>query len=154
MEAPAGLVHIEYKQEGKKVTSVKLTNVPAYLAAEGLTVDCPDLGELVIDVSYGGNFYAIVDVQENFSKDLKIMRPINSLHGQGNCANASMRNIHSYIPMIQPSMAARIFYGQALYWIKLPLRAMQFFMAIKPSTAHPAAPALLPVWRNGTQKEN
>lgn len=66
MEAPAGLVMIEYKQEGKKVTAVKLTNVPAYLAAEGLTVECPDLGELTIDVSYGGNFYAIVDVQENF----------------------------------------------------------------------------------------
>jgi 4-hydroxyproline epimerase len=67
MEAPAGLVNIEYKQEGKKVTAVKLTNVPAYLAAEGLTVECPDLGELVIDVSYGGNFYAIVDVQKNFA---------------------------------------------------------------------------------------
>lgn len=66
MEAPAGLVNISYQQNGKKVTSVKLTNVPAYLAAEGLPVDCPDLGELVIDVSYGGNFYAIVDVQQNF----------------------------------------------------------------------------------------
>jgi 4-hydroxyproline epimerase len=66
MEAPAGLVHIAYKQEGKKVTAVKLTNVAAYLAGEGLTVDCPDLGELVIDVSYGGNFYAIIDVQKNF----------------------------------------------------------------------------------------
>ena len=66
MEAPAGLVMIEYKQEGKKVKSVKLVNVPAYLAASELTVDCPDLGELVIDVSYGGNFYAIVDVQKNF----------------------------------------------------------------------------------------
>lgn len=66
MEAPAGLVQIAYQQEGKKVTAVRLTNVPAYLAAEGLTVDCPDLGELVIDVSYGGNFYAIVDVQKNF----------------------------------------------------------------------------------------
>lgn len=66
MEAPAGLVLIEYKQEGKKVTSVKLTNVPAYLAAENLTIDCAELGELTFDVSYGGNFYAIVDVQENF----------------------------------------------------------------------------------------
>ena len=54
MEAPAGLVMIEYKEEGKKVKSVKLTNVPSYLAATELTVDCPDLGELVIDVSYGG----------------------------------------------------------------------------------------------------
>ncbi len=66
MEAPAGLVLIAYEQEGKKVRSVRLTNVPAYLAAEGVTVECPDLGTLKVDVSYGGNFYAIVDVQENF----------------------------------------------------------------------------------------
>ncbi len=66
MEAPAGLVYITYQQQGKKVTSVKLINVPAYLAASELTVTCPELGELVIDVAYGGNFYAIVDVQKNF----------------------------------------------------------------------------------------
>jgi 4-hydroxyproline epimerase len=66
MEAPAGLVLISYQQEGKKVKSVKLTNVASYLAATELTVECPELGELVIDVSYGGNFYAIVDVQKNF----------------------------------------------------------------------------------------
>ena len=66
MEAPAGLVLIEYKQEGKKVRSVKLTNVPAYLAAENIIVKCPDLGPLKLDVAYGGNFYAIVDPQENF----------------------------------------------------------------------------------------
>jgi 4-hydroxyproline epimerase len=66
MEAPAGLVLISYTQEGKKVKSVKLTNVASYLAATELTAECPELGELVIDVSYGGNFYAIVDVQKNF----------------------------------------------------------------------------------------
>ena len=67
LEVPAGLVRIEYKQEGKKVKSVKIRNVKAYLAAENITADCPDLGELKIDVSYGGNFYAIVDPQPNFS---------------------------------------------------------------------------------------
>ena len=66
MEAPAGLVNISYKQKGNKVSSVKLTNVPAYLDKEGITAECSELGELVIDVSYGGNFYAIVDVQKNF----------------------------------------------------------------------------------------
>jgi len=66
MEVPAGLVSISYTQEANKIKSVKLTNVPAFLAAENLTVDCPDLGELTIDVSYGGNFYAIIDVQKNF----------------------------------------------------------------------------------------
>lgn len=66
MEAPAGLVLIEYKQEGKKVKSVKLRNVASYLAAENLEVECPDLGTLTFDVAYGGNFYAIVDPQKNF----------------------------------------------------------------------------------------
>ena len=66
MEAPAGLVKIEYQQTGNKVTSVKLQNVPAYLAAADLQVDCPELGPLTFDVAYGGNFYAIVDPQENF----------------------------------------------------------------------------------------
>ena len=66
LETPAGLVLVEYKQEDKKVRSVKLTNVKSFLAAEDLEVDCPDLGLIKVDVAYGGNFYAIVDPQENF----------------------------------------------------------------------------------------
>ncbi len=66
LETPAGLVLVEYIQEGKKVKSVKLINIKSFLAAEGLVVQCPDLGNLTVDVAYGGNFYAIVDPQENF----------------------------------------------------------------------------------------
>jgi 4-hydroxyproline epimerase len=66
LEVPAGLVRIEYKQEGKKVKSVKIRNVKAFLAAKDIKATCPVLGELTLDVAYGGNFYAIVDVQENF----------------------------------------------------------------------------------------
>jgi 4-hydroxyproline epimerase len=66
LETPAGLVLIDYEQEGKKVKSVKLTNVKSFLAAENLEVDCPDLGIITVDVAYGGNFYAIVDPQKNF----------------------------------------------------------------------------------------
>ncbi len=66
LETPAGLVHIEYTQEGNKVSSVRLTNVASFLAAENIEVECPDLGTITVDVSYGGNFYAIVDIQENF----------------------------------------------------------------------------------------
>ena len=87
METPAGLVMIEYKTKPPlspprgedmekfaerikadkiKVDAVKFTNVPSFLAAENIEVECPDLGKLKVDVSYGGNFYAIVDVQQNF----------------------------------------------------------------------------------------
>jgi 4-hydroxyproline epimerase len=66
METPAGLVLVEYRQQGDKVASVKLTNVKSFLHSENLEVECPDLGLLQVDVAYGGNFYAIVDVQERF----------------------------------------------------------------------------------------
>jgi len=66
MEAPAGLVEIEYQLTGKKVEWVKLVNVKSYLAAANLSIDCPGLGEIYFDVAYGGNYYAIVDAQEHY----------------------------------------------------------------------------------------
>ena len=66
LETPAGLVRVSYEQEGKKVKSVKITNIASFLAAEDIAVECPELGELKVDVAYGGNFYAIIDLQENF----------------------------------------------------------------------------------------
>lgn len=67
LETPAGLVLIRYGQKGHKVEWVALTNVPSFLAAEGIQVKHSALGDLTVDVSYGGNFYAIVDVQPNFT---------------------------------------------------------------------------------------
>lgn len=63
IEVPAGIIEIEYKAEGSKVTSVKIRNVPAYLAARGIEIEVPGFGPLSIDVSYGGNYYAIVEPQ-------------------------------------------------------------------------------------------
>lgn len=67
LEVPAGLVVASYKKKGEKVISVKIKNIPSFLAAENLEIDCPGLGLLSFDVAYGGNFYAIIDPQENFS---------------------------------------------------------------------------------------
>ena len=66
LETPAGLVNVFYQMQGHKVKSVRLTNIPSFLYQEGLKVECPGLGQLSIDVAYGGNFYAIVDPQPNF----------------------------------------------------------------------------------------
>jgi 4-hydroxyproline epimerase len=66
LEVPAGIVDAYYEMEGKKVKSVRIVNVPAFLHSTNLEVECPDLGLLKVDVAYGGNFYAIVDKQENF----------------------------------------------------------------------------------------
>jgi len=66
LETPAGLVTATYKQQQGKIKSVKLINVPSFLAARDLSVTHPELGELTFDVAYGGNFYAIIDPQPNF----------------------------------------------------------------------------------------
>ncbi len=66
LEVPAGLVEAHYRLERGRVTSVRFVNVPSFLFAEKLSVRHPELGELHVDVAYGGNFYAIVDAQENF----------------------------------------------------------------------------------------
>ncbi len=76
METPAGLIMIKYKKDdsqqstvdsnSSKVKSVRLTNVASFLHSTDLLSSCNGLGELVFDVSYGGNFYAIIDVQKNF----------------------------------------------------------------------------------------
>src|SRR5580704_19161673 len=62
LEAPAGLIIISFAQKDKKITSVRLTNVPSYVEIEGIEITCPELGPLKMDIAYGGNFYAIVDV--------------------------------------------------------------------------------------------
>lgn len=67
LDTPAGLVVAEYRQEGDYVEEVKLTNVPAFLHSEGLSATVEGLGEVVVDVAYGGNFYAIVDPQPAFT---------------------------------------------------------------------------------------
>jgi 4-hydroxyproline epimerase len=67
LETPAGIIQVDYVQENNKVKSVRLTNVPSFLHSANLEADCPGLGKLSVDVAYGGNFYAIVDVQENFA---------------------------------------------------------------------------------------
>jgi 4-hydroxyproline epimerase len=67
LDAPAGVVVAEYRQEGAYVGEVRITNVPSFLHSRDLEIDCPGLGPLTVDVAYGGNFYCIVDPQENFT---------------------------------------------------------------------------------------
>jgi 4-hydroxyproline epimerase len=66
LDTPAGLVIAEYRQQGRFVEEVRLTNVPSFLYKTDLTAEVEGLGEITVDVAYGGNFYAIVEVQQAF----------------------------------------------------------------------------------------
>jgi 4-hydroxyproline epimerase len=67
LEVPAGIVDAEYTRDNHgNVVNVRIRNVPAFLYQTGLSVDVPDFGTLMFDVAYGGNFYAIIEPQENY----------------------------------------------------------------------------------------
>lgn len=78
LDTPAGRVVAHYTRSGPYVEAVRITNVPSFLYASGLEVSCPDLGRLTVDVAYGGNFYAIIDPQENYT-DLADLGPADLL---------------------------------------------------------------------------
>ncbi|MET3824980.1 4-hydroxyproline epimerase [Sphingomonas sp. PvP055] len=67
IEVPAGVIDVAYETQGDKVTAVRITNVPAYVAAKGIQVDVDGIGPLTIDVAYGGNYYAIIEPQGDYT---------------------------------------------------------------------------------------
>jgi 4-hydroxyproline epimerase len=74
LDTPAGLVEVAVTRNGEYIDSVRLTNVPSFLLGRGYPVEVEGLGKLKVDVAYGGNFYAIVEPQENFT-DLADVQP-------------------------------------------------------------------------------
>ena len=67
LDAPAGPVTATYVRNGDHVDSVRIRNVPSFLAFSDVKIEVEGLGELVVDVAYGGNFYAIVEPQKNYA---------------------------------------------------------------------------------------
>lgn len=71
IDVPAGQIQVEYAfadngGQSQKVEWVRIYNVASFLAHEGIEISVPDLGKLTVDIAYGGNFYIIVEPQENF----------------------------------------------------------------------------------------
>lgn len=62
LEVPAGLVVVDVAVQDGMALSVTLRNVPSYCDRLDATVTVPGFGEIRYDLAYGGNFYAIVDL--------------------------------------------------------------------------------------------
>jgi proline racemase len=61
LEAPAGLVRIEARCRDGRCEQVTFENVPSFALHLDAPVDVPGLGEIRVDVAYGGAFCAFVD---------------------------------------------------------------------------------------------
>lgn len=74
LDTPAGVVEAHYTMDGPNVDKVRIHNIASYLHATDLEIDVPGLGSIRTDVAYGGNFYTIIDPQENF-RDMADLSP-------------------------------------------------------------------------------
>jgi len=103
IEVPAGVIDVAYETQGDKVTAVRITNVPAYVAAKGIKVDVDGIGPLTIDVAYGGNYYAIIEPQGAYTglNDLGAARLIDLSGRIRDAVRAVYEPVHPLDPTIR-----------------------------------------------------
>nr|XP_054754219.1 trans-L-3-hydroxyproline dehydratase-like [Lytechinus pictus] len=80
IQLPCGLVrtHVEYDSETKASGRTHFTSIPSFLYEQDLEVNIPRIGKVVVDVSFGGIFFAItsssqlgIDVCDSSIQDIK-----------------------------------------------------------------------------------
>ncbi len=60
LDTPAGLTRVKVDVENGTAKAVTFRNVPSFVFAADATIDIPEHGKIKVDISYGGNVYAIV----------------------------------------------------------------------------------------------
>ena len=64
LETPAGLVEGRVKVENGVAQSVTFTNAASFVYDKDIRADIQGLGEVTLDIAYGGNFFALVDAHD------------------------------------------------------------------------------------------
>lgn len=64
LDTPAGLVRARVAVADGVAESVTIQNIPSFLYLADQVVKVPGLGEVVLDIAYGGNFYALVPAEQ------------------------------------------------------------------------------------------
>ena len=64
LETPAGLVVVDVAVEDGAAMSVTLRNVPSFCVATDRIASVPGIGDVRYDLAYGGNFYALVELDD------------------------------------------------------------------------------------------
>ena len=64
LESPAGLISVVADCINGKVVNVTFENVPAFSVYSNTQIDVKGLGQVTVDVAWGGMFYVIADVRQ------------------------------------------------------------------------------------------
>jgi proline racemase len=118
LDTPAGLVAAEVAVEAGSATAVTLRNVPSFAAELDAAVDVPAYGEIKYDMAFGGNFYAICELeqfgiefdrankQQILSAGLAVMAAINEVSRPVHPENPLI-NVCHHVQLLAPGSDAK-----------------------------------------------
>jgi len=64
LDTPAGLIAADVHVEDGAVKNVSIVNVPSFVYKKDLSVEIDGIGEITLDISFGGSFFAIINAKE------------------------------------------------------------------------------------------
>ena len=121
LDTPAGLVTATVQVEGTRARSVTIENVPSFVTQLNGTVEVSGFGAVAYDMAFGGNFYAIVELDsiegapefgrqngnELLDLGMCIMAAINATSPPVHPLNPTIDHVH-HVQLVAPgSTAAR-----------------------------------------------
>lgn len=127
LEVPAGLVEVDVAVQDGMAMSATIRNVPAYADRLDAVVDVPGFGTIGYDLAYGGNFYAVVDLDsyklpfdraaknEIIAAGLATMEAINAADEPVHPLDSRIRGCHHVYFTAPGSTAAHSRHAMAIY---------------------------------------
>lgn len=118
LDTPAGLVVATVDIADGRAERVTIANVPSFAVTLGGAVDVPGFGSVGYDLAYGGNFYAMVRLEdlglpfdrgaknELLAAGLAVMSAINAADEPVHPLDASIRGCH-HVALLAPGSDAR-----------------------------------------------
>ena len=119
LDTPAGLVIATVDVAGTRARAVTIENVPSFVTELDATVDVPGIGHVAYDMAFGGNFYAIVQLEsiegapafdrehkdEILDLGMRIMTAINEQSPPVHPLNPAIDHVH-HVQLVAPGSTA------------------------------------------------
>lgn len=120
LDTPAGLVIATVDVEGTRARAVTIENVPSFVTELDAGVAVPGIGQVGYDMAFGGNFYAIVDLDSiatapEFGREhkdalldfgMRIMDAINEQSPPIHPLNPAIDHVH-HVQLVAPGSTAQ-----------------------------------------------
>ncbi|HEV8024953.1 MAG TPA: proline racemase family protein, partial [Candidatus Nanopelagicales bacterium] len=121
LDTPAGLVVARVQVDGGRARSVTIENVPSFVTELDAHVHVPGIGTITYDMAFGGNFYAIVqldslgDAAPAFDRTnasalldlgMRIMTAINDSSPPSHPLNPAIDHVH-HVQLVAPGSTAQ-----------------------------------------------